>query len=219
MTRCFVGIVIVTGAIAACGPRNSAVSLLSSSEPAACVAEPIDVGSNEDHFSFRGLSPDGSTLAVGFSGGPDSTNGTYLLDLTRGARERIASLNNGGSFSFDGRHLVAAINRGRRRWDVVELDVRSRQLQEIAPDSAADFLPSYAPSGKFIVFNSYRTGRSDIYLYERATRALTRLTTFDGYDAHAQFSLDERSIVFHREVTRVSRLRNPAELRRGGREL
>jgi TolB protein len=160
------------------------------------------VSPNEDHFSFRGLSPDGSKLAIGFSGGPDSSRGTYLLDLSRGTRERIEALNNGGSFSFDGRNLVAAINRGGRRWDLVELDFETRQTHEIAPDSAPDFLPSYSPSGRYIVFNSYRTGRSDLYLYERATRALTRLTTFDGYDAHAQFSPDEQSIVFHREVTR-----------------
>ena len=171
-------------------------------DAAACVAEPVDVSPTEDHFSFRGLSPDGSKLAVGFSGGPDSARGTYVLDVSRGTRERVESLNNGGSFSFDNRYLVAAINRGARRWDVVELDLQTRQLQEIAPDSAADFLPSYSPSGRYIVFNSYRTGRSDLYLYERATRALTRLTTFDGYDAHAQLSPDERSIVFHREVTR-----------------
>ena len=140
--------------------------------------------------------------AVGFSGGPDSAHGTYLLDLDRGTLEPIAQLNNGGSFSFDGRNLVAAVNRGARRWNIVELDLRTRQTEDIAPDSAADFLPSYSPSGKYIVFNSSRTGRSDLYLYERATRALTRLTTFDGYDAHAQVSPDERSIVFHREVTR-----------------
>lgn len=59
---------------------------------------------------------------------------------------------------------------------------------------------SYSPDGKLIVFNSYRSGRSDIYVHDRATRALRRMTTFEGYDAHAQFSPDGRSIVFHRRA-------------------
>jgi len=201
MTRRFFAVGILAAGAAGCHAHNSAASL-PAGDATACVVEPVDVSPSEDRFSFRGLSPDGSKLAVGYSGGPDSSRGTYLLDLNRRTRERIEQLNNGGSFSFDGRNLVAAVNRGGRRWDIVELDLRTRQVAEIAPDSAADFLPSYSPSGRYIVFNSYRTGRSDLYLYERATRTLTRLTTFDGYDAHAQFSPDEHSIVFHREVTR-----------------
>lgn len=186
----------------AVGHSGCAVRRTSTPAVRACVAEPVDVAASEDHFSFRGVSPDGSKLVVGFSGGPDSSHGTDILDLQRGTRMRVESINNGGSFSRDGKFLVAAVNRGGRRWDIVELNLETKVTQEIAPDSAADFLPSYSPSGRYIVFNSYRTGRSDLYLYERATHTLTRLTSFDGYDAHAQFSPDERSIVFHREVAR-----------------
>jgi Tol biopolymer transport system component len=171
-------------------------------DAAGCVIEAVAVAPDRDQFSFRGVSPDGRLIAIGFSGGSDSAKGTFLLDVATGHRTPIPELNNGGSFSPDGRYLVAAVNRGGRRWDLVEYDRDTHDVREIAPDSAADFLPSYSPDGRLIVFNSYRTGRSDVYVYDRTTRGLRRLTTFDGYDAHAQFAPDGRAIVFHREVTR-----------------
>ena len=171
-------------------------------ESTGCAIETVAASPDRDQFSFRGVSPDGRLIAIGFSGGSDSAKGTYVLDLITGQRTPLPVLNNGGSFSPDGRFIVAAVNRGGRRWDIVEYDRETRSLREIAPDSAADFLPSYSPDGQRIVFNSYRTGRSDVYVYDRRTQALRRLTTFDGYDAHAQFAPDGRTIVFHREVKR-----------------
>jgi TolB protein len=167
-----------------------------------CAIEAVAVAADRDQFSFRGVSPDGRLIAIGFSGGSDSAKGTFLLDVATGQRTSIPELNNGGSFSPDGRFIVAAVNRGGRRWDVVEYDRETHGLREIAPDSAADFLPSYSPDGSLIVFNSYRTGRSHVYVYDRSTQGLRRLTTFDGYDAHAQFAPDGRAIIFHREVAR-----------------
>jgi len=167
-----------------------------------CVVEAVAVSPDRDQFSFRGVSPDGRLIAIGFSGGSDSAKGTFLLDVVTGRRTTIPELNNGGSFSPDGRFITAAVNRGGRRWDLVEYNRETRAVREIAPDSAADFLPSYSPDGGLIVFNSYRTGRSDVYVTDRGTQALRRLTTFEGYDAHAQFAPDGRAVVFHREVTR-----------------
>lgn len=165
-----------------------------------CVVERVAHVPGEHHFSFRGISPDAHQIVVGFSGQADSTRGSYLLDLRSGVKTPLAGLNNGGSFSPDGRYIVAAVYVSRRNTEIVEYDVATGQTTRIAPDSAADFLPSYSPDGRTIVFNSYRTGRSDLYLFDRETRALRRLTNFDGYDAHAQFSPDGRSILFHRQA-------------------
>lgn len=173
-------------------PRNAGVS--------DCVVERVAHAPGEHHFSFHGLSPDARRLVVGFSAQSDTVLGSYLLDLRTGARTPLPGINNGGSFSPDGKRVVAAMYVSRKDTEIVELDLSSGAVTPIAPDSAYDFLPSYSPDGKLIVFNSYRSGRSDIYVHDRVTRALRRMTTFEGYDAHAQFSPDGRSIVFHRRA-------------------
>jgi TolB protein len=162
----------------------------------------VAVVDGQDHFSFRGVSPDGRRIAVGFSGGADSSRGIYLLDLVTRSRTTIPGLNNSSSFSPDGRYLISATYVDNRNTEILEYDLRTGRIDPIAPHPSADFLPSYSPDGRYIVFNSYRTGRSDLYLFDRVSRELRRLTTFEGYDAHAQFSPDGQRVVFHREVTR-----------------
>jgi Tol biopolymer transport system component len=65
-----------------------------------------------------------------------------------------------------------------------------------------EFLPSYSPDGRRILFSSYRSGNSEIYLYERADGTLRRLTDNDACDAHAEFSGDGAKILFHRMVAK-----------------
>ena len=69
----------------------------------------------------------------------------------------------------------------------------------ISPHPEWDWLPSYSPDGTLIYFNSYRTGNSDIYVYERATGDLRQLTSTDKYEAHAQCSPDGSRILFNRQ--------------------
>ncbi len=183
-------------------PRPAPALARQSVSATGCVLEEVAVVPGEDHFSFRGVSPDGRWLAVGFSGGADSSRGLYLLDVATHERRPLPGLNNSGSFSPDGRFLVSSTNIGGRNYEIIEYELATGRTERIAPDSTADFLPSYSPDGRRIVFNSYRTGGSDLYLYERGTRALTRLTSFAGYDAHAQFTPDGGRVIFHRAVTR-----------------
>jgi TolB protein len=106
------------------------------------------------------------------------------------------------SFSPDGRRLISAARSADRRTEIVELVLATRATRTIASDPAAEFLPSYSPDMSRVYFNSYRSGRSDLYAVQLATGALTRLTTFDGYDAHAQVSPDGTRLAFHREVSK-----------------
>jgi Tol biopolymer transport system component len=168
-----------------------------------CDVERLAHEAGEHHFSFRGIAPNGKRLIVGYSARGDTVQGTYMLDLESGLRMPVLGINNGGSYSPDGNRIVTAMYVSPRNTEIVEMNLSGGAITRIAPDSAFDFLPSYSPDGKSIVFNSYRTGRSDLYVYERATKSLRRLTTFDGYDAHAQFSPDGKSIVFHRAVSRT----------------
>lgn len=71
-------------------------------------------------------------------------------------------------------------------------------MTPIAPHDQWEWLASYSSDGETILFNSYRTGASDIYTYRKPEGELRRWTEFDGYDAHAQFSPDDRKILFNR---------------------
>ena len=51
------------------------------------------------------------------------------------------------------------------------------------------------------MFNSFRTGNSDVYLFDLNNGDLDRLTESNNYEAHAQFSPDGQSIVYHEQVS------------------
>lgn len=50
------------------------------------------------------------------------------------------------------------------------------------------------------MFNSTRSGNSEIYLYTRSIGTLTQLTDNEVYDAHGEFSPDGSKVLFHRMV-------------------
>jgi TolB protein len=127
------------------------------------------------------------------------TEGAYLLNLESGARRELPGINNGGVFSKDASRILVAVHRGRG-YDIVEHTIATGAQTNIAPNPAPDFLATYSPDGRSILFNSYRTGKSDIYLVPQGGGEPIRLTDFEGYDAHADFSADMKRIVFHRNV-------------------
>jgi Tol biopolymer transport system component len=180
--------------------RPPRAALPASADASGCRVEEVARVPGEDHFSFRGVSRDDRRIIIGYSVPGTQTRGSYILDMATGQRSALGPLNNGGSFSPDQRHVVAAVYVTPRNTDIVEYDLQTGRADTLAADPAADFLPSYSPDGNSIVFNSYRTGGSDVYLYDRRLNALRRLTSFDGYDAHAQFSPDAAQVVFHRQT-------------------
>ena len=124
----------------------------------------------------------------------------FIQDLVTGTTRSLPSaINNSGNFSHDGEHLIVAAYDNMGRTEILELHIQSGAITVSAPHEQWHWLPSYSDDGHFIVFNSQRhEGQADIYLYERATKKLDRLTDYQGYDAHAQFSPDGRQILFHR---------------------
>jgi Tol biopolymer transport system component len=196
----------VAAALAAFLPGHAAARDLfpAETDPGGCRLERIAAAPGENHVLFRGLSPDGRFLAVGWDrtreGGVD--RGAYLLDLHTGARRDLPGLNNAASFSPDGTRLVAANYPGPAglATEIVELELSTGRTRSLAPSEARDWLPSYAPDGRWVVFNSFRSGGSDLYRVETRTGALERLTNDPRYEAHAQYSRDGRHILFHRQI-------------------
>jgi TolB protein len=169
-----------------------------------CVPELISGAPGEGQSMFHGLSPDGRELAVGWESGSGDNirRGAFILDLQTRKRTDLPHLNNAPSFSPDGRYLVAANYSGdpKLQTEVVELDRRTGTAKTHSSDPATEWLASYSGDGKWILFNSMRTGASDLYRVERSTGKLERLTNGPTYEAQGQFFDRDRKILFHRNV-------------------
>ncbi len=166
---------------------------------AGCVVEHVATEPGTNQFQYDGLSPDGSTMAVGWSRG-DAERGLYLLDLATGERTEMAGLNEVAVFAPSGDMLLATVYVDDGRTDLFEVDPANGERSVVAPHEAWDWLGSYSSDGATIVFNSYRAGASDIYTYRRDSGELERWTDDPRYEAYAQFSPDDSSILFHRQV-------------------
>lgn len=169
----------------------------------ACPIEQVAGTPGENHVMFHGLSPDGKTVAIGWDRGEGAATqrGAYLLELTTKKRTDLPHLNNAPSFSRDGRYLVAAnyADRGLRT-EIAELDRNSGQARTYASAPSGEWLASYSPDGSSILFNSTRTGASDIYRVQRAGGTVEQITNDPRYEAHASFIDGGKGIVFHRQT-------------------
>ena len=177
--------------------QNETITYETSTDPGGCLVEHVAVDPTRGQSHFDGLSPDGGRLAVGWDRNGEES-GLYLLDLNTGARTDIPNLNNGAVFSPDGNKLLNIAPTENGRTDIVEYDLATGEMTPIAPHDQWEWLASYSSDGEIILFNSYRTGASDIYTYRKSDGALRQWTDFDGYDAHGQFSPDDSRILFNR---------------------
>jgi len=178
--------------------------LIAAAAIAECSIEQVAGAPGENYVMFHGISPDGRTLAVGWDRGspPVVEHGAYLIDLLTGKHTDLPHLNNAPSFSPDGRSLVSANYPGERalKTEIVELDRRTGKSQTYASSPATEWLASYSPDGKWILFNSMRSGTSDMYRVRRSDGRIEQLTSDARYEAHGQFIDNGRRLIFHRQT-------------------
>ena len=177
---------------------QSQLTLKTSVDPSGCVLEHIAAEEGIRQFQFDSLSPDGGQLAVGWERG-EGEQGTYILDLASGESTDIPGFNNGAVFAPDGLTLVNSIYADNGKTDIVEYNLQTGEITEVAPHPEWEWLASYSSDGGTILFNSYRTGASDIYTYTKASGEIKQWTNHPGYEAHGQFSPDDSKILFNRQ--------------------
>lgn len=168
-----------------------------------CQLELSSAAPGENHVLFRGASPDGRSLAIGWDKGEGSATkrGAFLLDLQSHKRTDLPHLNNAPSFSPDGKYLVSAnYAGGELKTEIVELDRRTARAKVYASGPSLEWLASYASDGKTIVFNSTRTGASDLYRASRNRGAIDRITADPRYEAHGQLFDRDHKLIFHRQT-------------------
>jgi Tol biopolymer transport system component len=180
--------------------RPGATSFRAVADPGGCALEQVtDAPEGEGYFQFHGPDRAGERLVVGWFRGQQG--GAFLLNLKTGRRDTLTGFDNAAAFSPDGKRVLSASRLPDGNRELIEVDLATRERRIIASHAAAEFLATYSRDGRSVLFNSYRTGRSDLYLLRPGDPVPERLTSFDGYEAHADFSPDGGAIVFHREVT------------------
>lgn len=145
----------------------------------------------------------------------------YLMDPNGHNVEQLTDqpgYDGGAFFSLDGKWIVwrASRPRGQELEDYTrlleqglirpgQLEIYIMNLEEREPirltdNGAANFGPYWHPNGRHIIFSSNLhdpEGRNfDLYLIDIETRALERITRYEGFDGFPMFSHDGERLVF-----------------------
>ncbi len=119
-----------------------------------------------------------------------NTQDIDLIELATGKRWTLVSL--GGlnitpALSPDGNYLAFTTSQDGNA-EIYRLDTRTKALQRLTVNPAADLSPSWSPSGREIAFTSDRGGGPQIYLMSADGSNVRRLTFEGDYNAAPAWS-------------------------------
>jgi hypothetical protein len=149
------------------------------------------------------VSPDGRMLA--FVTNDRSTSTLRIANLTpdfslEGARALVRSARYeqayGPRFSKDGRRVVYSVWKNGGMRDIRVVDVASGQFHELTSDRAIDLQPTFSADGERVYFASDRSGVSNIYVYDLASRELRQVTNVVNGAYFPELSADEKTLVY-----------------------
>ena len=154
---------------------------------------------NNDHVP----SPDNNHLAVSCDPG-DSPNGfqsyIYDIDLATGAARQVTP--DGPSFlhgwSPDGKELAYCAFRAAEkgfRVDVLTIPVEGGNETTLTDGVGYNDGPEYSPDGKYIYFNSTRSGLMQVFRMDRDGGNLTQLTFTEENNWFGHISPDNRKLL------------------------
>ncbi len=119
-----------------------------------------------------------------------NTQDIDLIELATGKRWTLVSL--GGlnitpALSPDGNYLAFTTSQDGNA-EIYRLDTRTKALERLTVNPAADLSPSWSPSGREIAFTSDRGGGPQIYLMSADGSNVRRLTYEGDYNAAPAWS-------------------------------
>lgn len=141
---------------------------------------------NNDH----GLTPNGQTIIISANGiNPDGSNNSnvFTLPLAGGEPTRITARGpsywhgvspDGKTLAFVGERSVGPDNKSD--YDIYTIPIGGGTETRLTTATGLDDGPEYSPDGKYIYFNSFRTGRMQIWRM-RANGSQPEQITSDAY--------------------------------------
>jgi len=161
--------------------------------------EPIDTGANTRCNNDHGISPDGKWLAISDQSAAPHESMIYTLPISGGAPRRITDRapSYWHGWSPDGKALAFCGQRdGSFGIFTISAAGGSETRLTTAVAGGLDDGPDYSPDGRFIYFNSNRTGLMQIWRMHPDGSALEQITSDDFNNWFAHPSPDGKSIVF-----------------------
>jgi hypothetical protein len=140
------------------------------------------------------VSPDGRLLA--YSQNLPSSSAIAVMPLVpdgeaelvwRGARFDQAYQ---PAWSPDGKTLAFSAWRQGGFRDILLLDLQTKEVTEVTRDRALDAAPTFSADGRWLLFDSDRTGISNIYAFDRRSHELWQVTDELGGAYEAALSPD-----------------------------
>jgi Tol biopolymer transport system component len=150
------------------------------------------------------VSPDGRRLA--FSKNEYSESVLAVMDLAPDAAESIVWRGQRydqayqPAWSPDGTRLAFSAWRKDGYRDILIVELASGQVVDVTHDRAIDMSPAWSRDGRWLYFDSDRTGISNIYCYDTRDRAMWQVTNVIGGAFRPNVSPDNSRIAFEAAV-------------------
>ncbi len=123
-------------------------------------------------------SPRGNQLA--FTSSRNGSPQIYVMDLEGKNIRRISfqsKYNDGAAWDPDARYLIyASRTRDGRRFDIVKVDVETGEQATLTAAPGSHEAPTFSPDGRFIAYESDRSGRKQIYIMTADGEPVAQLT-------------------------------------------
>ena len=111
-----------------------------------------------------------------------ATSRVFVMNLDTGQRELVGNFQGqifGPRFTPDGQRIIMSVAEAGIT-NLVEMDLRSKQMRRLSQGTSIDTGPCYSPDGKAIVFESDREGTQQLYVMGSGGGGGQRISRGDG---------------------------------------